>query len=688
MRVRSILSCLLAAFAIVVAAAPDASATHFRYGTLSWAPTGTPGQVRFDLRVAMRRNGYFGFPTPDGHPQTGHIVLETIGQTRINFDDGIITPTLQMVVTDFSVSENWIIAQALDPLTSTPGVIHTYAGPGPYTVVLNDNSGVACCRLGTGTPQGLNNRANGSYPLQTIVRPNAGNRSPVSNLAPIVVVPRSATATFLVPASDPDGDPVRFRLANDTEAGTGAPLHPPNMTVDATTGIVTWDNVNPVPLDATRFWTTQVVIEDLDANGVVKTKTPVDFLLKIVAQQGVSPECTVNPPGPFTVTPGTPVAFTLTGTDPDPGDQIILNGSGVPPGATMTPALPTSGPTGVSSQFDWTPTPADEGSFVISFSATDTFGNQGLCSATIEVVVNSAPTVTCAPDVTLSCAGPNGTPHTLEVHVEDVDGDELTVTWRVNGAVVETDIVPAPPTGPTSANVSMTRNYAVGSSTVEVTVDDGQASNAEMARRRAAAGVFASATCTTVVTVVDDQPPTVTCTVDESMLWPPNHNMVNVGLSATAGDTCTGGSGPADVLVYGDEDDEDPTGDGRFSPDALDIAHQTLRLRSEREGDRDGRVYLILATATDGGGTGHACCTVTVPQNMSPKSRQDVLSQAAAAEAVCEATGAPPAGYFVIGDGPILGPKQDLSPFSEGSTMPRPRAVRGTSKSGGKRNRQ
>jgi hypothetical protein len=43
-----------------------------------------------------------------------------------------------------------------------------------------------------------------------------------------------------------------------------------------------------------------------------------------------------------------------------------------------------------------------------------------------------------------------------------------------------------------------------------------------------------------------------------------------------------------------------------------------------------------------------------------PKNKKgDVDAQAAAARAFCEANnGAAPPGYFVIGDGPIIGPKQ------------------------------
>jgi hypothetical protein len=170
-----------------------------------------------------------------------------------------------------------------------------------------------------------------------------------------------------------------------------------------------------------------------------------------------------------------------------------------------------------------------------------------------------------------------------------------------------------------------------------------------------------SATCAATVTVVDNTPPTVSCSVAQSVLpalWPPNHNLVNVGLNVSATDNCDNLT--ITVMVFGDEDDEEPTGDGTHSPDAKDIAQGTLRVRSERKGDADGRVYLIVVKATDDAGkVGVACCTVVVPLSQSQADKDAVDAQAAQARSQCLANnGAPPPGYFVIGDGPIIGPRQ------------------------------
>src|SRR5215475_9997973 len=102
------------------------------------------------------------------------------------------------------------------------------------------------------------------------------------------------------------------------------------------------------------------------------------------------------------------------------------------------------------------------------------------------------------------------------------------------------------------------------------------------------------------------------------------------------------------------------SGDGNFSPDAKDIAVGSVRLRAERQGNGDGRVYLILVEATDSSGNrGINCCTVAVPHAKNAMALQSVQAQAAAAQAFCLANaGMPPAGYFVLGDGPVIGPKQ------------------------------
>lgn len=156
--------------------------------------------------------------------------------------------------------------------------------------------------------------------------------------------------------------------------------------------------------------------------------------------------------------------------------------------------------------------------------------------------------------------------------------------------------------------------------------------------------------------------PVVSCSVTQTDLWPPNHQLENVGLAASASDRCGtvalgGPGGSAGIKVYSDEPDLF-VGSGNFSPDAKDRAPGSLRLRSERGGPVNGRVYLIVVAATNPAGTGYCTKTVTVPHDQSKASKNSVAAQAAAAKTYFDTFLTPPPGYVEVGNGPIVGPKQ------------------------------
>jgi len=135
------------------------------------------------------------------------------------------------------------------------------------------------------------------------------------------------------------------------------------------------------------------------------------------------------------------------------------------------------------------------------------------------------------------------------------------------------------------------------------------------------------------------------------------HELINVGLAALAsGGTTNCPPGPLTVQVFGNEDDQTPTATNEvFSPDAKNIAVGTLRLRAERVNSGNGRVYLIVVRS----GASFSTVTVVVPKSSSPANMAQVTAAAAAAKSFADANnGAAPAGYFVIGDGPVIGNKQ------------------------------
>jgi CSLREA domain-containing protein len=231
----------------------------------------------------------------------------------------------------------------------------------------------------------------------------------------------------------------------------------------------------------------------------------------------------------------------------------------------------------------------------------------------------------------------NSGSHGIDVLANDTDPDldALTitsVTQGTHGTVVNNG---------TSVSYTANGNFT-GSDTFTYTIDDGHGH---------------TDTATVTIAVVDTTPPSLAVSTAAS-LWPPNHQMENVGLSVSASDN--GGGAPAiQVAVFSDEGDLAPDS-GNFSPDARDIAPHTLRLRSERSGGGDGRVYLIVVTATDAANNARrACAAVVVPQSQSPAAKSVVAAQAAAAVQSCQANnGVPPAGFVSVGGGPVVGPKQ------------------------------
>jgi DNA/RNA endonuclease G (NUC1) len=173
-------------------------------------------------------------------------------------------------------------------------------------------------------------------------------------------------------------------------------------------------------------------------------------------------------------------------------------------------------------------------------------------------------------------------------------------------------------------------------------------------------GLAASNVVTVNITINDTVAPVLTSAVAVSLISSTNSNLINVGLTASATDN-SGDPVTIQVAVFGDEDDQTPTANNVLhSPDAKDIAPITLRLRGERIEANDGRVYLMIINATDSSGNiSRNYRTVVVPKNNKQTSIDSVNAQAAAAVSYAQShAGAPPPGYFVIGDGPIIGPKQ------------------------------
>ena len=162
--------------------------------------------------------------------------------------------------------------------------------------------------------------------------------------------------------------------------------------------------------------------------------------------------------------------------------------------------------------------------------------------------------------------------------------------------------------GGATATSSLTVTVPAGTTAEGVTVTITATNTANSAIFNSATAQFA---------IVTNRPPDVAAAAPTiASLWPPNHQMVEVGITGMTdpdGDTVT-------VRITGITQSE-PTegaGDGNTCPDASGEGTATALLRAERSGGGSGRIYVIEFTAEDGkGGTATGSVTVTVPKSAS-----------------------------------------------------------------------
>lgn len=112
----------------------------------------------------------------------------------------------------------------------------------------------------------------------------------------------------------------------------------------------------------------------------------------------------------------------------------------------------------------------------------------------------------------------------------------------------------------------------------------------------------ASASCSATVTVVDTMPPTITSvTASPNTLWPPNHKMVPVQVTAATLDNCIAAP-VCKITAVSSNEPVNGTGDGDTAPDWQITGDLTVNLRAERSGSGSGRVYSITIQCADAAG--------------------------------------------------------------------------------------
>lgn len=188
-------------------------------------------------------------------------------------------------------------------------------------------------------------------------------------------------------------------------------------------------------------------------------------------------------------------------------------------------------------------------------------------------------------------------PANMTVEATSADGAVVTYTATavddLDGAV------------PVTCNPESGSTFALGVTTVQCTASDVSGN---------------TSTRSFTITVRDTTAPViVVVAATPDTLWPPNHKMVDIVVTAQALDVVDA-SPTVQIASVTSNQPVNGTGDGDASPDWIITGAMTLQLRSERSGDAD-RVYTIYVTATDESGN---TATRTVQVKVSQSKRRAV----------------------------------------------------------------
>jgi len=106
-----------------------------------------------------------------------------------------------------------------------------------------------------------------------------------------------------------------------------------------------------------------------------------------------------------------------------------------------------------------------------------------------------------------------------------------------------------------------------------------------------------------------------------NLLWPPNHKMVGVKVNAVVTDACSRTTWQ--IIAVESNEPINGLGDGDTSPDWIITDYRTVKLRAERSGTGEGRIYSITIQATDAAGnlSEPKTVVVNVPKSKGKRSR-------------------------------------------------------------------
>ena len=462
----------IALFALLFFVAPQAEASHFRYGNVSWTVISNSGSSTV-VEFTVTASYYYGAGSQ--FTAWGSI---PVGGTINTVDDFIfgqgsaIRNDLIYTVTSKNNNESWLVASCTFRYT--------------YTTLTNFQAymrGVA--RIGT--LQFPNNSLNLEYYIRTVVSlSNPSNDPPSASTPPIFYVPINQSAyNIQINATDPEGFPLTFSWAPAGATTTGLNSTAPTLNgpavLNPSTGQIT---VNTNGLTAGRQYAAQVYVTDNAG-----ARVAVDFIIQTVSQSNppVFDYSTGNTPSNgsvIKVQPGQTVNFKVKASDVDAGSTVTLSSIGMPVGATLSPAINTGNP--ITQTFNWVTSIANLGSRTITFSAVDNFFTQTTTSVTIIVTLAPVFDVPPTPAIGSHIVVAPGTPVSFAVQARDPDPNDVCRIVAINGkdmggnkipiyaGVTTTPALPTAPSNVTSLQFNWTPSVAQwGHRHVFFTAEDG-----------------------------------------------------------------------------------------------------------------------------------------------------------------------------------------------------------------------
>lgn len=390
---------LLASGAAITAGGTFTRDASFTSGTFSWIPTFTQSGV-YDVTFTAA-NALTGSATTQVTIQNTDRAPVVVGPGSATGTEGtLLTFTITASDPDGDLINSLTFSTLPAGATFSSNAAHT-AGTFAWTPAAGQAGNYSVTFTAS-------NALSGSAFVAIGIASASGDR------APVVTAPATAQGTenmllsFIVSASDPDGDAIFSLTAAGTAITAGG-----TFTADATnsSGTFSW---TPSFVNSGSYSVTFTASNALSGSATTS-----------ITVGGPDRAPVVTAPPTETVQSFTLLTFTVSAADPD-GDPITsLTAAPLPSGAAFTVnAANTSG------TFSWTPNNAQVGNYNVTFTASNALS--GSATTTITAGISDRPPVVSAPSTFTIGVGTTGA---FVVTASDPDGNAITSLTATGTAI-------------------------------------------------------------------------------------------------------------------------------------------------------------------------------------------------------------------------------------------------------------